>query len=64
MNPAHTHRPPPVRSLREDVAELGHMTDRRHYKQMMHLKFVIIREDLPIGGLTWGDVGELGVDFG
>ncbi len=50
-------RPPPVRPLREDVAELDHMTDRHQYKQMMHVKLVIIREDLPIGGLTWVDFG-------
>jgi len=57
VNPFQTHRPPPVRSLREDVAELDHMTDRRHYKQMMHVKLVIIREVWPIGGLTWVGFG-------
>ena len=48
MNPFWTHRPPPVRPLREAVAVLDHMTDRHQYKQMKHVKLIGIREDRPI----------------
>ena len=35
--------------VRQDVAELDHMTDRHQYKQMMHVKLIILREDCSIG---------------